>query len=90
MSVSPVTFPPGRAKLATGPEATGSPTVGKMMGMVLLAFFAARIVCVPPEATMTSTLQENQLGGEVGQPSRVSLSEPVLNGDVPRLHVAGA
>ena len=37
-----MTFPPGRAKLATKPEPTGSPAFAITMGMVVVAFFAAR------------------------------------------------
>src|SRR5262249_18258976 len=53
--VSPVTFPPGRAKLATSPVCTGSvvrPAI--TIGIVFVAFLAARAM---PElsATMMST-----------------------------------
>jgi hypothetical protein len=40
---NPVTFPPGRAKLATIPEPTGSPAVAKTMGMLDVACFAANV-----------------------------------------------
>src|SRR5215831_9694002 len=39
--LSPVTFPPGRARLATRPLWTGSPTRAITMGIVPLALFAA-------------------------------------------------
>jgi len=39
--VNPVTFPSGRAKLATRPPAVGSATHVKMMGILLVALFAA-------------------------------------------------
>ena len=39
--VKPVTFPPGRARLATKPSPTGSPAFAITMGMVVVAFFAA-------------------------------------------------
>src|SRR6516162_5250552 len=51
----PVTLPPGRARLATMPLATGSPTLAKTIGMSDVACFAAR-TCGVPEVTMTSTL----------------------------------
>ena len=41
----PVTLPPGRARLATRPTRTGSATAMKTMGMVDVAFFAARLGC---------------------------------------------
>ena len=41
--VSPVIFPPGRAKLSTSPVATGSIVTTMTMGIVLVASFAARI-----------------------------------------------
>jgi hypothetical protein len=41
-STSPVTFPPGRERLATRPFATGSPITDMTMGIVPVACFAAR------------------------------------------------
>jgi hypothetical protein len=38
---SPVTLPPGRARFATNPAATGSPLLVITMGMVVVAFLAA-------------------------------------------------
>lgn len=52
----PVTFPPGRARLATNPVPTGSPTTTVTIGMVLVTFFAARAAAVPG-ATIRSTLR---------------------------------
>ena len=52
--LNPVTFPPGRAKLATRPALTGSPTATITIGMVLVAAFAARLAGVAA-ATITST-----------------------------------
>jgi len=40
--VNPVTFPPGRPRLATSPNPTGSRTVPMTMGIVAVAFLAAR------------------------------------------------
>jgi len=37
----PLTFAPGRAKLATRPVRTGSPTPANTMGIVVVALFAA-------------------------------------------------
>src|SRR5216683_5926218 len=36
--LSPVTFPPGRARLATSPILTGSTTATMMIGIVVVAF----------------------------------------------------
>jgi hypothetical protein len=52
---SPVTLPPGRAKLATKPAPTGSAEVAMMIGTLVVAFFAARAAGVP-ETTITSHL----------------------------------
>ena len=43
----PVTFPPGRARLATRPPPTGSPAFAITMGMLGLAFFAANAAVFP-------------------------------------------
>jgi hypothetical protein len=56
MLVIPVMFPPGRARLSTSPDATGSPTFKKTMGIVLAAFLAATAADVE-DATSTSTLR---------------------------------
>jgi hypothetical protein len=53
-AVSPVTFPPGRARLATKPCSIGLALVAITIGMVSVACFKARIVS-PPDATRTST-----------------------------------
>ena len=44
---SPVTLPPGRARLATRPAPTGSPAFVITMGMVVVAFLAANAAGVP-------------------------------------------
>jgi len=54
--LSPVTFPPGLAKLVTRPAATGSPGTVTTMGTVVVACFAASAVSVLA-TTMTSTLR---------------------------------
>ena len=51
--VSPVIFPPGRARLATSPSATGSPIFRTTIGIVVVACCAARPASEFP-ATMTS------------------------------------
>ena len=55
-SVSPVTLPPGRARLAINSVATASPAAGAMtIGMLEVACFTAS-VAGPPCVTITSTL----------------------------------
>src|SRR5215472_1506448 len=65
---NPVTLPPGRARLMTSPSVTGSPTVGKTMGMRPVACLAARAASVP-EATMTSTLSATSSAATAGSRS---------------------
>ena len=55
MRLSPVIFPPGRARLETSFCPTGSFATPNTMGIVTPAFLAAK-VAVPEVATMTSTL----------------------------------
>src|SRR5262249_42984401 len=65
----PVTFPPGRARLATMPVATASPLTVMTMGMVVVACWAAR---VPPVGHEDIDLETNQLSGEFRQSRVVS------------------
>src|SRR5260370_22070375 len=53
--VTPVRLPPGRARLATSPSATGSLPIRKMIGIVEVAFFAARAEVFVPGVTITFT-----------------------------------
>jgi hypothetical protein len=41
--LKPVRLPPGRARLATKPDSTGSKVTGKTIGIVLVARLAASI-----------------------------------------------
>ena len=61
-------FPPGRARLATNPLATGSLSDDMTMGIVLVASLAARFAVEPPE-TMTSTLRRTSSAASVGRRS---------------------
>jgi hypothetical protein len=54
--LTPVRLPPGRERLATRPVATGSPPLVKTIGIVEVAFFAAKAEGGPPPPTITSTL----------------------------------
>ena len=53
--VEPVTFPPGRARLATSPVPTASPATAMTIGIVFVACLAARAPGVPA-VTIASTL----------------------------------
>jgi hypothetical protein len=67
----PVRFPPGREKLATSPRATGSPPrASATMGIVVVAFLAARATWTPPyPATTTSTLRRTRSPARSGSRS---------------------
>src|SRR5262249_31469142 len=60
---SPVMFPPGRARLATNPLKTGSPSWAMTIGIVEVATLAGRVAPSPP-VTITSTLETHELDGE--------------------------
>src|SRR4029453_17998894 len=55
--VGPVMFPPGRARLATSPAATGSAGPERTIGIALVARWAACAGGTPPCATMTATFR---------------------------------
>jgi len=74
---NPVMFPPGRARLCTNPEAIGSASMTKTMGIVLVARRAARIAAVP-DRTMTS-LDLDELGDEGRKPIGVPFSPAVFD-----------
>ena len=63
-------FPPGRARLSTSPGVTGSPTLEKTMGIVLVAFLAARVSALAG-VMITSTLRRTSSSARAG--SRSSL-----------------
>ena len=65
---SPVTLPPGRARLATKPAPTGSPAFAITMGMVVVALFAANAVGAP-ETTIRSTLRRTNSAASSGRRS---------------------
>ncbi len=65
---NPVTFPPGRAKLATSPVPTGSVTCTMTIGTVLVARFATR-AAGKPTATITSTLRPTNSAASSGSGS---------------------
>src|SRR5262247_1168854 len=86
-SARPVTLPPGRAKLATMPETTGSAATAKTIGMTVVACLAGSTA--PPVVTMTSTLSRTNSAAISGKRSlcpsaqRYSIADPPL--DPPKL-----
>ena len=80
-STSPVTLPPGRARLATKPAPTGSPAFVITMGMVVVAFFAANADGVPADHDQIN-LKTNQVRRKLRQALRLLLGKSVLDGDI--------
>ena len=64
----PVTLPPGRARLATRPKATGSPGVTITIGMAVVAPLAAN-AGGPPVTTIRSTLRRTRSAASSGRRS---------------------
>src|SRR5262245_51155979 len=63
--VEPVTLAPGRARLCTRPVATASPAIATMIGMVVVAAFAARAPGEPC-VRMTSTFRRTSSAARIG------------------------
>ena len=77
----PVTLPPGRARLATKPAPTGSPTFVITMGMVVVALLAANAAGRPCDHDQIN-LKTNQVRRKLRQALRLSLRKSVLDGDI--------
>ena len=84
---NPVMFPPGRARLATNPVPTGSPSLVMTMGIVVVASLAARVAAGPAE-TMMSTLRRTSSAARSGSRSNLLSAQSPLYGNVFTLHVA--
>src|SRR3989440_9215896 len=65
----PVTFPPGRGRLATSPVPIGSPVSAMTIGISCVACLAARAVGVN-QVTITSTLRRTSSAANSGSRSR--------------------
>ena len=76
---SPVTLPPGRAKLATMPPPTGSFASAKTMGMTAVTCFTA--ATWGPAVTTRSTLQVDELGRDLGGALGAGLRPAILDRD---------
>ena len=59
-------LPPGRPRLGTSPNPTGSTTPTKTTGTDVVAFLAAR-AAGPAEARMTSTFKRTSSSGQLGK-----------------------
>ena len=83
----PVMLPPGRARLATSPAATASPTGAMTIGIVVVACLAAR---APGTAVGHDDvdLEPHQLGRELGKPVVLALRPAELDDEVLALDVA--
>jgi hypothetical protein len=79
--VNPVMLPPGRAKLATNPPATGSDTCKNTIGMVLVASFSvANTVVVLPRIEIG--LKSYQLRREGANAVRVASAPSIVHSNV--------
>ena len=78
---SPVTLPPGRARLATKPAPTGSAALVITMGMVVVALFAANADGRPCDHDQIN-LKTNQVRRKLRQALKLLLCKPVLDGDI--------
>jgi hypothetical protein len=85
MRVNPVTFFPGRARLATSPLSTGSKTATVTMGIVPVAFLAARAAAVGYHDV---NLQTHQFVHVVGKPLVLPVRISVLDRDALAFDVA--
>ena len=67
--LTPVRLPPGWARLATRPAATGSPPIMETIGIVEVALFAASDERSPPLAAIPSTLRPTGSAANAGRRS---------------------
>ena len=78
---SPVTLPPGRARLATRPSPTGSTLLVTTIGIVVVAFLAAD-AAGPDVTTIRSTLSRTKSAASKGRRIKLLLGKPVLDGEI--------
>jgi hypothetical protein len=93
--LTPVRLPPGRARLATRPAATGSPPIMETIGIVEVALFAASDERSPPLAAIPSTLRPTGSAANAGRRSwRFSAQRKdryvILSDRLPRVVEGGA
>jgi hypothetical protein len=88
MMLTPVTLPPGRARLATRPSLTGSSPPKKTIGVVEVALFAARIAVRLPRGDHVD-LAVDEVGGQCGRPVTEALCPAVFDRDILSLDITG-
>src|SRR3954469_25103449 len=86
ISELPVALPPGRARLATRPVPTGSLLAPSTIGIVPVAFLAAKPAGVPA-VTMMST-RARQFFGKIRQQFLIACRRLPLDGDVFAIDIA--
>jgi hypothetical protein len=64
--LTPVKFPPGRARLATAPYSTGSTPLPNTIGVVEVASFIASASAIPPIVAIRSTLRPTRSAASAG------------------------
>jgi len=69
---------PGRARLATRPLPTGSPTTAKTAGITREAFLTATAVAVAPGDDHVD-LERHKLGRQLGEARRLAIRPPILD-----------
>ena len=87
--LKPVRLPPGRARLATRPAATGSLPTMKTIGIVEVAFFAASAEGVAAARHDHVDLAADEIGGQCGQPIIATLRPAVFDRHILSLDIAG-
>jgi hypothetical protein len=80
--VVPVTFPPGRARLATSSSATGSAMLTATIGIVPVACLAERAAVV-----LNATTRSGQFGSRLAESIRTPICKMALYGEVLSLRV---
>lgn len=78
---------PGRARLATSPDPTGSETATMTIGIVPVASLAARDAC-RHHRNNDVDLERDQLCCKLGKPFELPFREAALDDDVLSLHIA--
>ena len=89
-TLTPVTLPPGRLRLATRPSLTGSSPVAKTIGIVVVAALAASAAGVLPPVDDHGHLAADQIGRQRRQPVVLALRPAIFDRDVAALDVAGS
>src|SRR5262249_34507356 len=73
-SVTPVILPPGRERLVTMPNLTGSSPIEMTIGIVEVAALAASAATAPPAATITATFRRTKSSAMAGSRSYLPLA----------------